>query len=84
MVNTVLNTKKTCTENIFLMLSTLGKIFSRLHIEIFFFFFPENRIRHFMQIVSNGDNLHEKSNPVFWENKKISPICRLLNWPKEW
>ena len=25
---------------------------------------------HFMQIVSNGDNLHEMSNPVFWENKK--------------
>ena len=23
-----------------------------------------------MQIVSIGDNLHEISNPVFWENKK--------------
>ena len=23
-----------------------------------------------MQIVSKGDNLHEMSNPVFWENKK--------------
>ena len=23
-----------------------------------------------MQIISNGDNLHEMSNPVFWENKK--------------
>ena len=23
-----------------------------------------------MQIVSLGDNLHEISNPVFWENKK--------------
>ena len=23
-----------------------------------------------MQIVSNGDDLHEMSNPVFWENKK--------------
>ena len=23
-----------------------------------------------MQIVSNGDNLHVMSNPVFWENKK--------------
>ena len=23
-----------------------------------------------MQIVSIGDNLHEMSNPVFWENKK--------------
>ena len=34
---------------------------------IFFLFFPENRIWHFMQIVSIGDNLHEMSNPVFWK-----------------
>ena len=34
---------------------------------IFFLFFPVNRIQHFMQIVSWGDNLHEMSNPVFWE-----------------
>ena len=34
---------------------------------IFFLFFPENRIWHFMQIVSLGDNLHEMSNSVFWE-----------------
>ena len=47
-----------------LTLSTLGKIFSRQHIEIFFLFSPENRIGHFMQIVSSGDNLHERSNPV--------------------
>ena len=31
---------------------------------IFFVFFPENIIWHVMQIVSNGDNLHEMSNPV--------------------
>ena len=31
-----------------------------------------------MQIVSNGDNLHEMSNPVFWKNKKNISICRLL------
>ena len=48
-----------------LTLSTLGKKFSRRYIEVFFLFFPENMIRHFMQI--NGDNLHEMSNPVFWE-----------------
>ena len=30
---------------------------------IFFLFFPENWIRHSMQIV-NGDILHEMSNPV--------------------
>ena len=34
--------------------------FSR-HFEIFFVFFPENRLRHFMQI---GDSLHEISKPV--------------------
>ena len=34
---------------------------------LFFLYFPENRIWHFMQIVSLGDNLHEMSNPVFWE-----------------
>ena len=39
-------------------LSTLDKIFS---------FYPENRIGHFMQIVSIADNLHELSNPVFWK-----------------
>ena len=34
---------------------------------LFFLLFPENRVWHFMQIVSLGDNLHEMSNPVFWE-----------------
>ena len=29
--------------------------------------FPENRIYHTMQIVSLGDQLHEISNPIFWE-----------------
>ena len=33
----------------------------------FFLFFPENRIWHFMQIISLGDNLYEMSNPVCWE-----------------
>ena len=28
-----------------------------------------------MQIISNGDNWHEMSNPFFWENKKnIVPL----------
>ena len=53
--------------NISLSIITLGKIFSRQHTEIFFLFFPENSIWHFMQIVSNGDNLHEMSIPVFKE-----------------
>ena len=53
-----------------LMLSMLGKIFSRQHIEIVFLFFPENRIGHFIQIVSSGDNLHKMSSPVFWKNRE--------------
>ena len=28
----------------------------------------QNRICHFMQIVSNEDDLHEVSNPIFWIN----------------
>ena len=34
---------------------------------IFFLFFQENRILHFMQIVSIGDKVHEVSNPIFQE-----------------
>ena len=29
--------------------------------------YPEYRVWSFMQIVSLGNNLHEKSNPIFWE-----------------
>ena len=32
---------------------------------IFFLYFLANRIWHFMQSVSSGDNLHEVSNPIF-------------------
>ena len=46
-------------------LSTLGKIFSRWHFEIFFIILPENRIWCFLQTVSIGDSLHAMSNPVF-------------------
>ena len=41
-------------------------------------FFPEVRIWHFMQIVSNGNNLHEMSKPVFWKKIKKTLICHLL------
>ena len=37
---------------------------------IFFLDFPENRICHFMQIVSSGDNLHEMSKPFSEKSKK--------------
>ena len=32
---------------------------------LFYLFFLENKIWHFMQIVSIEDNLHEVSNPIF-------------------
>ena len=56
-------------DNFALTFSTLGKIFSRQYIEIYIFFlvFQEIKFRHFMQIVSIGDDLHEQSNPVFSE-----------------
>ena len=50
----------------------------------FFLFFPENRIWHFMEIVSIGDNLHEKPNPVFCEKiikismETICMKCQIL------
>ena len=34
-------------------------------LKYFFLIFPGNRIWHFMQVVSTGDNLHEMSIPVF-------------------
>ena len=49
------------------------------NIEICFLFFSENRIWHFMQIVSSGDNLHEMSNPFFfcekWEKYHQFVVC---------
>ena len=44
-----------------LTLSTLGKNFSR-QFEISFLIFPENRLWHFMPIVSSWDDLHGMSN----------------------
>ena len=37
-----------------------------------------------MQIVSIGDNLHEMSNPVFWEDKKkyFKMLSAVLNEPQ--
>ena len=62
----------------------LGKNSSIQQFEIFLFFSPKNKIQHFMQIVSLGDNLHKMSNPISREKekKKIS-ICCLLNLPIE-
>ena len=54
---------------IHLAFTTLWAFSADGQLMIFFLFFPENRIWHFMQIVSWGDNLHEMSNPVFWGKK---------------
>ena len=53
----------------------VGKNFSR-HFEMFFLFFPVDRIQHFMQIVSFGDNLLEMPNPISGKNKKnVANMC---------
>ena len=62
-------------------LTMLGIYFSRRHFEVFFLIFPENRLWHLMQIVSEGNHLHEMPN-LFSGKKnvdKISSVCRLLN-----
>ena len=57
-----------CTQSAkHLTFTTLWAFSADDRLMIFFLFFPENRIWHFMQIVSLGDNLHEMSYPVFWE-----------------
>ena len=59
-----------CTPNTFLTLSMLWANSADDTLMIFFLIFPRKQVWHFMQIVSNGDNLHGLSNPVFWENIK--------------
>ena len=39
---------------------------------------------HFMRIISLEDNSHKMPNPVFWENKKTTIICRLLHLPGDY
>ena len=36
-------------------------------------------VRHFMQIVSLGDNLHEMSNPIFWKQNKTKNIIFVIH-----
>ena len=62
-----------------LTLSTLGNIFSRRYIEIVFLFFPENRIWHFMQIVSLETICMKCQIPFLENTRKILPMCRLLS-----
>ena len=51
----------------YLMLSMMGKNFSRQHFEMFlFFFFPENRLWPFMQIVSGRQFAWEVKAYFLW------------------
>ena len=54
--------------------------FSTWQIDDIFLFFPENRLSHFIQIVSTGDNLHEMLNLFSKWNKKNISKCRLLKF----
>ena len=53
------------------MLSILCINCSRRHFEIFFWFSQNTGFDFYWEVPpSSGDNLHEMSNPIFWENKK--------------
>ena len=46
---------------------------SKWQFEGIFLFFLENRFKHFMQIVSNRDNLTEMSNPSLAVENSVKP-----------
>ena len=54
------------------MLSTLGKIFSRRHFELFFLFSQKTGfdISCNLSPMETSYQLHEMSTPVFWQKKK--------------
>ena len=64
---------------LYLTLSMLGadSADNELVIHVFFLFFLENRIWHFMQIVSLGDNLHEVLD-LFFPKETICMKCLIL------
>ena len=45
-----------------------------------FFFFPENRLRLFMQIVSLRERLNEMPNTIFWE--KMRSFFNIMKYEK--
>ena len=60
------DSRQTDDESYFYTLTFLCKLSAKETV-IFFIYFPENRLWHFMQIVSLEDSLHEISKPIFWE-----------------
>ena len=61
----IVREKKWKSKKVLQLTPSSGLIQHKMTICLFFFFFPENRIWHSMQIVSMGHNLHEILNPVF-------------------
>ena len=52
------------------MLFTITTLWANSADDILMIFSPENRIWHFIQIISLGDNLHVMSKPIFWEKQE--------------
>ena len=52
-----------------------------IQLAIYILFFPENRIWHYMEIVSIGNNLHEVSKSVSWgKYEKYSKMSHVENF----
>ena len=67
-----------------IILSILGKIFSR-RFEIFFLIFPRKQDLTFhANCLQFGDNLHEILNPVFLRKKNKKNISSICCMPREW
>ena len=82
--NAIFCTKQESNQHTAVLFTTLWAYSADNKLVIFFLFFPENRIWHFMQIVSTEDNLHEMSYPVFWEKnnqENVSIYCLLKIYP---
>ena len=56
-----------CKKKHYVCLASWVKFSTEYIVKYLSFFFLENRIWHFKQLVSTGINLHEMSNPVFWK-----------------
>ena len=67
--------------NVYLTLSSLGKIFNRQHIEIFFFFLQKTGLTFLFKLSSVVIICMKFQNPLSGKNKKrkIPSICCLLN-----
>ena len=67
-----------------LMFRTLCNIFCRRHFEISSYFFPDNNIWHFMQIVSWRQFAWNVKSCFLWKIRQKSPIFRLRIYLREW